>query len=102
MVVVIMMVAIMIMVSPVAVVMILVVPMSLVHLPALSVVVIMRMTPVCPFKWRPDPASADPPILVTDWFPISFHPGKAWTWSRSTLLIADRWWRSPDVDRNLC
>src|SRR5450755_3549167 len=88
--------------SAVAIVVILVVPMPLVHLPAFAVVVVMRMTPVCPFIWRTVPASPDPPVMVTNWFPISFHPDEAWTWSRPTLLIAERRWRSPNVHRNLC
>src|SRR6266851_4884848 len=96
-----MMVAIMIMVSPVAIVVILMVPMSLVDLPAFAIVVVMRMTPVCPFKGRTFPAPPDPPVLVTNWFPISFQPDEARTWSRSILLIADRRWRGPDVHRNL-
>jgi hypothetical protein len=96
------MVAIMIMVSPMAVVVILMIPMSLVHSPAFSVVIIMRMTPVCPFKWRTVPASPDPPVMVTYGFPISIHPDEAWTWSRSILLITDWRWRGPDVHRNLC
>ena len=95
------MVAITIMVSPVAVVVVLMVPMSLVHSPAFSVVVIMRMTPVCPFKWRTVPASPDPPVMVTNGFPISIDPDELWTRSRSILLIADRRWRGPDVHRNL-
>jgi hypothetical protein len=41
-----------IVVSPVAVVVVLMVPMSLVHLPAFAIVVIVWMTPVCPFKRR--------------------------------------------------
>src|ERR1700674_4456362 len=102
MVVVITTVAIMIMVSPVAVVVVFMVPMSLVHLPAFAVVVIMRMSPVCPFIWRTVPASPDPPVMVTNWLPISFHPDEAWTWSRPILLIADRRWRGPDVNGNLC
>jgi hypothetical protein len=102
MVVVITTVAIMIVVSPVAIVVVLMVPVSLVHLPAFSVVVIVRMTPVCPFKWRTLPASPDPPVVVTNWFPISIHPDETWTWSWSILLIADRRWRSPDIHRNLC
>lgn len=107
-VVVIMMVAITIMVSPVAIVVVLtvpsvaivvvlMVPMSLVHLPTFSVVVIVRMTPVCPFIGRAVPASPDPPVMVTNWFPISINPDEVWTWSRSILLIADRGWRGPDV-----
>jgi hypothetical protein len=102
MVVVIMMIAIMIMFSPVPIVVVLMVPMSFVHLPAFAVVVIMRMTPVCPFIWRTVPASPDPPVMSTNWLPISFHPDEVRTRSRSILLIADRRWRGPDVHRNLC
>ena len=100
--VVIMMVPIMIMISPVAIVVVLMVPMSLVHLPAFSVVVVVRMTPECPFIWRTVPASPDPPIMVTNWFPISVYPDQVWTWRRSILLIAGRRWRGPDVHGNLC
>src|SRR5438552_13634006 len=92
----------MIMISPVAVVVVLMVPMALVHSPAFAVVVVMRMTPVCPFVWRTVPASPDPAVTWTNWFPISFHPDKVWTRSRPTLLIADRRGRGPDVHRNLC
>ena len=91
-----------IMVSPMAVVVVLMVPMSLVHSPAFSVVVIMRMTPVCSCIWRTVPAAPDPPVMVTHWFPVSVHPDELWTWRRSILLIADRRWRGPDVHRNLC
>jgi hypothetical protein len=93
--------AIMIVVSPVAVVVVLMVPMSLMHSPAFPVVVIVRMTPVCPFKWRTVPASPDPPVVVTNWLPISIHPDEGRAWRRSILLIADRRWRGPDVHRNL-
>jgi hypothetical protein len=95
MVVVITTVAIMIVVSPVAVVVVLMVPVSLVQLPAFSVVVIVRMTPVCPFKWRTLPASPHPPVVVTNWFPKSIHPDETRTWSWSILFIADRRWRGP-------
>ena len=96
------MVTIMIMLSPVAVVVILAVPMSLMHPPTFPVVVIVRMAPVGPLIRRTFPASSDPPVMVTHWFPISVHPDELWTWRRSILLIADRWWRGPDVYRNLC
>src|SRR5258708_31265324 len=96
-----MMVAIMIMVSPEVIVVVLMVPMSLVHSPAFAIVVIMRMAPVCPFIWRTVPASPDPPVMVTNRFPISIHPDEVWTWRRSPLLIADRRCGGPDRDRNL-
>jgi hypothetical protein len=96
------MVTIMIVLSPVTVVVILAVPMSLMHPPAFPVVVIVGMAPVGPLIRRTFPASSDPPVMVTHWFPISVHPDKLWTWRRSILLIADRRWRGPDVYRNLC
>jgi hypothetical protein len=89
------------MVPPVTVVVILTVPMSLVHLPAFPVVVVMRMSPVCPFKRRMVPASPDPSVMVTLRLPIPFDPDEAWAWNRSRFLIADRRWRRPDVHRNL-
>jgi len=97
----IMMVVVTIMLSPVAVVVVLMVPMSLVHSPAFAIVVIVRMAPVGPFIGRTFPASLDPPVMVTNGFPISIHPDEVWTWTRSILLIADRRWRGPDVYRNL-
>src|SRR5438105_13202712 len=98
---VIMMVA-MIMVSPVAVVVVLMIPMALVHSPAFAVVVVMRMTPVCPFVWRTIPASPDPAVTWTNWFPISVHPDKLLIRSTPTLLIADRRGRGPEAAPTLC
>jgi len=96
------MVALMIMVSSAAVVVIFAVPMALVHLPPFAVMVVVRMTPVSPFVWRTVPAPPHPPVMLTDWFPVSIHPDKVWSWRRSILLIADGWWWSSDVHRYLC
>ena len=90
-----------IMVAPMAVVVVLVVPISLVPLPAFTVVVVVRMRPVCPFKWRALPISADPLVMVACRGPISFDPDDARIGRRSRLLINDSWWRGPDVHRNL-
>jgi hypothetical protein len=90
-----------IMVLPMAVVMVVVVPMSLVHFPTFAVVVIMWMSPVCPFIWRTVPAPLDPSVMVTDWHPISFHPDEVWARRWPTFLVADCGWWSSDVHRNL-
>jgi hypothetical protein len=90
-----------IMVAPMAAVVVLVVPISFVPLPAFTIVVVVRMRPVCPFKWRTLPISPDPLVTVARRGPISFDPDEARTGRRPRLLINDSWWRGPDVHRNL-
>jgi hypothetical protein len=101
MVVVVLVMVVLVMPSAVAVVVVFVVPVSLVHLPAFFVVVVVGVTPVGAFVGRMVPASLHPAIVAAIGCPISFYPGEAWTGSLSTLLIAKGRWRGSDVHGNL-
>lgn len=87
--------------TPVSVAVVFVVPMSLVQLPAFLVMVIVRVAPVGPFVGRTVPASLDPAVVAAIGGPIPFYPDVTRTGERSTLLVADRRWRGSDVYRNL-
>lgn len=85
----------------VAVFVVLVVPVAFVHLPALLVMIIVRMIPVGAFVRRTVPVSPDPVVVAAIGGPISFDPGVARARHRSTGFVA-KWWRcGSDVDRNL-
>src|SRR6266851_6023904 len=90
-----------IMISPVVIVVVLAVPMSFVHHPAFAVVVVMRMRPVCPFKWWTLPMPPHPSVPVTHRLPIAFNPHEPCTGRRSRLFINHRRRRCPDVHRDL-
>ena len=91
----------MIMVAPMVAVVVLVVPMSFVQFPAFAIVIVMRMGPVCSFKRRTVPVTADPLVMATNWHPISLHPNEAGAGRRPRLFINDRRWRGADIHRNL-
>src|ERR1700737_3690087 len=88
-------------VTPVVALMVLAVPMSFVHLPAFSIMVVMRMGPVCSFKWRPLPVAADPLVMMTKRRPISLDPNEAGAGRRSRLFVNLGRWRRPNIHRNL-
>ena len=88
-------------VTPVVAVMVLAVPMSFVHLPAFSIMVVMRMGPVCSFKWRTLPMSPDPLVMMTKRRPISLDPNESGAGRRPRLFVNDGRWRRPDIHRNL-
>ena len=90
-----------IVVPPMVVVVVLVVPVSFVPFPAFLIVVVVRMRPVCSFKRGTFPVPPHPFVMVTHRSPISFDPNESRIGRGPRLLINDRWWRSPDVYRNL-
>jgi hypothetical protein len=90
-----------IMVAPMAVIVTLVVPVSFVALPAFTIVVVVRMNPVCPFKRGALPMSPDPLVTMTGRYPISLYPDEPRAWRWYLLFINDRRWRGPDVHGNL-
>jgi hypothetical protein len=71
-----------IMVAPMAVVVVLVVPVSFVALPAFTIMIVVRMNPVCPFKRGLLPMSSDPLVTMARRHPISLYPHepRAWWW----------------------
>src|ERR1700687_3680003 len=82
-------------------VVILMIPVPFMHLPALTVVIIMRMAPICPFVGRTVPASRYAPIAMPMRGPVPLHAGVAWTWFWRTLLVPERRWCASDVHPNL-
>ncbi len=90
-----------IMISPVMVVVVFAVPMSFMQHPAFAVVVIVRMRPVCTFKWWTLPMPPHPSVAVTHRLPIAFNPHQPCTGRRPRLFINHRRRRRPNVHRNL-
>jgi hypothetical protein len=85
----------------VVIVMILMIPVAFMHLPAFTIVIIVRVVPICPFIGRTGPAPCYPPIVMAMRGPIPLDPGVARTWTRPTLLVAVRRWCASDVHANL-
>jgi hypothetical protein len=88
----------MIVVTPMVVIVVLAVPMSFVPFPAFAIVVVVRMGPVGPLKWRTLPMSTNPLVAVTHRRPISFDPYQARARRRSWLCVSDRRCDSPLVN----
>lgn len=80
---------------------ILAVPVPFVHLPALLVVVVVRMGPVSARIGRPLPRPGDPHIVVATHSPIAIRPGISFSRHRRSYFIADRWRCGADVNLNL-
>ena len=76
--------------------MILMVPVALMHLPAIVVMVVVRMAPVSTGIRRPLPHSRNPDIPPMVWSPVPINPNVARTRHRRPCLIADRWRRCAD------
>ena len=92
---------IMIMVIPVTVAVLFVFPMSFMQLPALLVVIVVRVAPGGAFVGGTVPASLNPAVVMAVGNPISFDPGIAWAGDWSANLNAKRGGRGSDVHRNL-
>jgi hypothetical protein len=88
-------------VPAVAVVVVFMIPVSFVHLPALLVMIVVRVAPVGAFVRRTVPASLDPAVVVAVGSPISFNPGVAGAGDWSALFVAERRGCGSDVYRNL-
>src|ERR1700730_2648293 len=88
-------------VMTVVLVVILMIPVPFMHLPALTVVIIMRMVPICPFVGRTIPAPCHPLIAMPMRRPVPVDPGIARTWLRPTPLVAVGRWCASDVHANL-
>jgi hypothetical protein len=77
------------------------VPVAFMYLPALLVVVVVRMAPVCASVGRPLPCAWDPDVAVATRPPIAINPGVAFSRHGRYYLVADwRWWRA-DIDLDL-
>src|SRR5260370_41500029 len=82
-------------------VMILMIPVPFMHLPALAIVIIVRMVPIGPFIGRTIPAPCYPPIVMSMRGPVPFYPGVAWTRFWPTLLVPVGRWCASSVHANL-
>src|SRR5277367_5716667 len=91
----------MVMMVVVMVAVVFVVPVSFMDLPALLVVIVMRMGPVGARVGRSLPNSRDPDIATATLSPVSVDPCVAFSWHRRSYLIADGWGRGADVNLDL-
>jgi hypothetical protein len=89
------------MIKVVMIAVVVMIPVAFMHLPAALVVVIVRMAPVGARVRRPLPDAGVPDIAPIIVAPIAIDPGVALAWHSRPDFIADRWWRSADVNMNL-
>jgi hypothetical protein len=84
-----------------AVAMVFAVPVAFMYLPALLVMVVVRMAPVCAGVRRLLPTAGDPGIVAAACAPVPIDPSVAFSRHGRSYLIADwRWWRA-DIDLDL-
>ncbi len=77
------------------------VPMTFMDLPALLVVVVVRMGPVGTGIGRTLPDAGNPHIMAATLSPVAIDPGVAFSWRDGSDLIT-HWWRSgADINLNL-
>jgi hypothetical protein len=94
-------VAVIVMTIIVVVAMVFVIPMAFVNLPALLVVVVVRMAPIgTGIRW-PLPDAWDPDIAAAALSPVAVHPGVALSRDRRPYFIPHRWWRGTDINLDL-
>ncbi len=77
------------------------VPMAFMHLPALLVMVVVRMAPVGPFIRRTLPNSGPPDVAPTVVSPIAFGPDKAGAGHSRPCFVAQRRWGAANVNLDL-
>src|ERR1017187_4081688 len=86
----------------VVIAMIIFIPVAFVQMPAVLVVVVVRMAPVRTSIRRMIPASGNPYIPASVVAPVTVDPGIAFARHRRTTLIAHRWRRlATDNDADL-
>ena len=93
------MIVMMIVVMVVAVV--LMIPVTLLHLPAVAVVVIVGMSPIGTRIRRTIPATGNPYIAISAPVPVAIDPGISFAWHGRTSLVPHGWWWGPDINSNL-
>jgi hypothetical protein len=85
----------------VVIAMVFAVPMAFMNLPALLVVVVVRMAPIGASVGRPLPHAGDPDVAAAARAPVPIDPGVAFSGHGRSRLIADRWWWGSEIDLNL-
>jgi hypothetical protein len=76
-------------------------PVAFMDRPALLVVVVVRMAPVCALIGRPLPHSSSPLIPPAAPGPITLCPNIAGSWHRSLDLVSQRWWSTTNINAHL-
>jgi hypothetical protein len=77
------------------------IPVAFMHLPALLVVVIVRMAPIgASVRWTL-PHAGDPDITTVALTPIAIDPDVAFCRNRRSYLIPDWWRRRADINLDL-
>jgi hypothetical protein len=97
-----MIVIVMIVVVPAIPIVVLTIPVAFMQSPAFTIVIAVRMKPICSFVGRTLPMPCHPPVVMPIRGPIPLNPNVARAWNRPTLLVAQRRWRGSDVHPNLC
>src|ERR1700693_1292904 len=77
------------------------IPVAFMQLPALLVMVVVRMVPGSSLIWRTVPSSSHPAIVTTVRRPVPVNPGVSRTWHRTALLMTQRRRRAADIDSDL-
>src|ERR1035437_10206819 len=78
------------------------IPVAFVHMPAILVMIIVRVAPICASVWWTVPAPGNPYVPAAVVTPVSVDPGIAFTRHRRTAFITHRWRRlAADDDADL-
>jgi len=85
----------------VVIVVVFVVPVAFVHLPALLVVVVVRVAPVGPGIGWVNPDARHPDVAASTIAPVAFRPDIAFARHGGTHFIAQRRRCATDIDMNL-
>lgn len=97
-----MIVLVVIVVVPAIPIVVLTIPVAFMQSPAFTIVIVVRMKPICSFVGRTLPMPCRPPVVMPIRGPIPLNPNVARAWNRPTLLVAQRRWWGSDVHPNLC
>ena len=97
-----MIVLVVIVVVPAIPIVVLTIPVAFMQSPAFTIMIVVRMKPICSFVGRTLPMPCHPPVVMPIRGPIPLNPNVARAWNRPTLLVAQRRWWGSDVHPNLC
>ena len=97
-----MIVLVVIVVVPAIPIVVLTIPVAFMQSPAFTIMIVVRMKPICSFVGRTLPMPCHPPVVMPIRGPIPLKPNVARAWNRPTLLVAQRRWWGSDVHPNLC
>jgi hypothetical protein len=78
-----------------------VVPVAFMHLPALLIMVVVRVAPIGASVGRSLPAASSPDVTSSYVSPVSIGPYVAFARHGWTGFVAEWWWGSTDIDVDL-